>query len=128
MKRFLKVLGLIGLFILGIIAVGLYFVFIVNPHHRDASKATVDRSAARVERGRYLVNHVSDCVGCHSERMLDRYTMPIKPGTELAGGLDFSEKGVKLFSANITSDRETGVGAWSDGEIIRAIREGIDRQ
>jgi len=32
-----------------------------------------------------------------------------------------------IVAANITPDRETGIGAWSDGEKIRAIREGIDR-
>ena len=32
-----------------------------------------------------------------------------------------------LIAPNITPDRETGIGAWSDDEIIRAIRTGIAR-
>ncbi|HEX8254520.1 MAG TPA: c-type cytochrome, partial [Thermoanaerobaculia bacterium] len=33
-----------------------------------------------------------------------------------------------LAASNITPDRATGIGAWTDGEIIRAIREGVDRE
>ena len=32
-----------------------------------------------------------------------------------------------FYSSNITPDPETGIGTWTDGEKIRAIREGIDK-
>jgi hypothetical protein len=33
-----------------------------------------------------------------------------------------------LYGSNITPDTEAGIGAWSDGELVRAIREGLDRE
>lgn len=75
-----------------------------------------------VERGRYLVETIAGCGNCHT---------PMGPGgpdpdRHLAGGLvvlDVPE--MRAVSPNITPDRETGIGAWSDAEIARAIREGV---
>jgi mono/diheme cytochrome c family protein len=33
-----------------------------------------------------------------------------------------------LYSTNITPDKDTGIGAWSDDEFVRALHEGIDRE
>jgi len=33
-----------------------------------------------------------------------------------------------LYGSNLTPDPETGIGAWSDGGLVRAIREGLDRE
>ena len=56
--------------------------------------------------------------------------IPVKPGTEGVGGYIFDKNigfpGV-VAAQNITCDAEFGLGKWSDGEIIRAFREGIDR-
>jgi mono/diheme cytochrome c family protein len=124
MKRFLKVLGTVVVLLVALAVAAIFFFF---PRSRAASAESIERTPERVARGRYLVEHVSDCVACHSERLVDRYAMPIRPGTEGGGGLDFSEGKLRLFTANITPDRETGIGAWSDGEIMRAIREGVRR-
>jgi mono/diheme cytochrome c family protein len=45
----------------------------------------------------------------------------------LAGGLKLDEPFGVVIVSNITPDRETGIGAWTDEEIIRAIREGKGR-
>jgi len=45
-------------------------------------------------------------------------------GVKFAGGSWFEMDGVEAYSANITSDRQTGIGKWSDRELIKAIREG----
>lgn len=60
---------------------------------------------AAVERGRYLVT-IGICQGCHL--------------SNLAGGRRTGGN----ISANITPDRETGIGAWTDEQIIEAIRNG----
>ncbi|RMF35419.1 MAG: cytochrome C [Alphaproteobacteria bacterium] len=72
-----------------------------------------------LERGTYLMRGIVACGSCH--------TPPAGPfkGKELAGGFVFDEEPFTTYAANITPDRETGIGAWSDEEIIRAIREGI---
>jgi mono/diheme cytochrome c family protein len=47
------------------------------------------------------------------------------PGKEYAGGPPIKEAPFDAYPANITPDVETGIGSWSDAEIVRAIREGV---
>ncbi len=83
---------------------------------------------ARIERGRYLVNHVSLCFLCHSEVDWKREGFPPLPGRAGVGGLwrDESVPFATLYAANLTPD-ETGIGSWSDAELDRAIRRGIGK-
>lgn len=76
-----------------------------------------------VERGRYLVESIAGCGNCHS---LQNAGGPI-PGKELAGGPPMKEPVFEAYAPNLTPDHATGLGAWSDDEIVRAIREGISR-
>lgn len=73
-----------------------------------------------LERGAYLVKGIGGCGNCHTPR-----GGPMK-GVELAGGNSFGgDKGpFKSYASNITPDRETGIGAWTDAQIVRAIRQG----
>jgi len=72
-----------------------------------------------LERGTYLMQGVVACGNCH--------TAPGGPmaDKELSGGLKWDEPPFTTYATNITPDRETGIGAWSDAEIIRSFREGI---
>jgi hypothetical protein len=110
------------------IAIGIFqFAF---PRKRPAPAIRIVATAARLARGRYLFWNVAICGNCHSGRDASRYGMPVVPGTIGQGGFAFDRRmGVPgvVYSANITSDRTTGIGGWSDGEILRAIREGISR-
>lgn len=128
--RFLKILGGILLVVVVVVAALLGWLLVRKPAQRPAAAEKIDPTSERLARGKYLVEHVTACLGCHSEHLWDRYGVPIKPGTEGRGGLTFDEKvgfpGV-VSAQNITPDPETGLGKWSDGEIMRAIREGIDR-
>jgi mono/diheme cytochrome c family protein len=70
-----------------------------------------------VKRGEYLAR-AGDCVACHTA-----------PGGEpLAGGLKMDTPFGPIFTPNLTPDRETGIGAWSDDEFYRALHEGIGRK
>ncbi len=96
---------------------------------RVASPPTVliPVTAALIERGRYLANHVAVCMDCHSTRDWDAFSGPIVPGTEGAGGERFDKEPTfpgTLYAANITP---AGLGQWSDGEILRAITSGVTR-
>ena len=127
----------VGKFVLAIAGVAIIFVigalvalFVGFPKSQEPSSQKVELTAERVARGRYLVNHVSDCFGCHSDHHFDLYGMPVKPGTEGMGGFPFDETfGVPgvVAAQNITPDPETGLGKWTDGEVIRAFRDGITR-
>jgi cytochrome c553 len=98
-------------------------------HLRPASDEKIEATPARVERGRYLATSVFVCVGCHSDVDDTKYALPPKEGTTPgAGGQCWGESvhfpgGV--CAPNLTSDAETGLGNWTDGQILRAIREGI---
>ena len=68
---------------------------------------------ADVARGKYIFGAAAGC-GCHTE----------PKGQPNAGGKKFEGPFGTVYSANITPDRETGIGAWTDEQIITAIRAG----
>lgn len=85
-----------------------------------AGPASADE--ALLDRGRYLVQGVVACGNCHTPQT------PEGPDDtrELSGGMPIAMPDVMhAIGPNITPDRETGIGAWSDDEIVRAIREGV---
>lgn len=73
-----------------------------------------------LERGRYLMDSVVACGNCHTPQT----PQGPQPGMELSGQPVMDEPDFKAFAPNITPDKETGIGAWSDAQIITAIREG----
>ncbi len=82
--------------------------------------AQASPTSSPVERGRYLVEGIAGCGNCHTPQGPQG---PIAEQT-LAGGLAFIEPPFSAYSANITPDLETGIGRWTDRQIITAIREG----
>jgi mono/diheme cytochrome c family protein len=100
----------------------------------------VELTPENIERGRYLAVNVLQCVDCHSERDWNLYGGPPKEpigagracmtrDTEVAG-VNVGQEVFpgKLCIRNVTPDPETGIGNWTDGEIIRATREGVTRE
>ena len=88
--------------------------------------AQQDAAAARnpVARGEHLVNTLG-CAMCHTP-VDDRRR--VLPGMRLAGGMLFRIEPFGDFpTGNLTSDKETGLGNWSDDEIKRVITKGILR-
>ena len=130
MKTFLKVCALVLLVVAGLAAIGVSYLALRKPDQRPAAAERFEPTPERLARGRYLVQHVTICFDCHAERTT-AYGFPIKPGGEGAKGFVWNRElgfpGV-LAAANITPDPETGLGRWTDGEILRAIREGVDRE
>lgn len=86
-----------------------------------ACSADRDREAV-LERGAYLVNGVVACGNCHTPRNADATE---NSQLRLAGGFLIEEPAFRAYAPNITQDHETGIGKWSDKEIMRAIREGV---
>lgn len=68
-----------------------------------------------VKRGEELVK-AGDCIACHTTE---------DGGKPFAGGLKFTTPFGTLYSLNITPDKETGIGSWSEAEFVRAMHEGI---
>lgn len=71
----------------------------------------------KIERGRYLTI-VGDCAGCHDEP---------GGGKPMAGGMAIETPFGTVTASNLTPDKNTGIGAWSDDEFVRAVTEGIRR-
>jgi len=72
-------------------------------------------------RGAYLVNTVAACGNCHTPK--DAMGQPIA-AQELAGGVEFDIPPAHVVGPNITPDPETGIGNWSEAQIITALRDG----
>src|SRR5262249_38511111 len=75
------------------------------------------QSTDPLERGKYLTE-AADCEACHT----------IEGGQPFAGGRPFDTEYGTLYSPNITADRETGIGSWSDADFLRAVHEGVDKE
>ena len=80
---------------------------------------------ALLKRGTYLVNGPVACGNCHNGRAQD---FSFVPGKEFAGGFHLVDPAFDVYTANITPDKETGIGTWTDEEIIRTIREGKNKE
>jgi mono/diheme cytochrome c family protein len=130
MKRVLKWIGivvgvLVGLLVL--VSVGLA-IFANSQFHkvveRPVYEITADTSPEGIARGEYLIRDVVGCQGCHG---------PAVPEGEEADrdapliGHEEVSLVPPFASPNLTPDEATGLGSWTDAEIARAIREGLDK-
>jgi mono/diheme cytochrome c family protein len=123
--RVLKVFG----WILGVV-VALVFVVLIyaqmrwdRKYDRKITAFTTPRDSATIARGEYIFKFQAQCWNCHAGGTLDANSSP-------SGGkmFDLANTGPGFgtwYGPNITPDNETGIGGWSDGEIVRAIREGL---
>ncbi len=84
----------------------LLFLAVMSPAHAQSGDPA---------RGEYILA-MSGCVACH--------TAP-KGGAFLAGGRELKTDFGSFFSPNITPDPETGIGGWSEEDLVRALREGV---
>jgi mono/diheme cytochrome c family protein len=73
-------------------------------------------NADLLKRGQYLVR-AGDCAACHNA----------PGGKPFAGGYAFKLPFGTIYSSNITPDKETGIGAWSDADFLRALQDGISK-
>ncbi|WP_375789096.1 c-type cytochrome [Bradyrhizobium sp. Pha-3] len=83
----------------------------------------VSAESELVARGHYLVNGILTCGNCHT---------PKGPSGEISdkafsGGLSWDEPPFKVTAPNITQDKETGIGNYTDAELKELLRKGIKR-
>lgn len=82
----------------------------------SAAHAADRQAFDQIERGRYLAA-VGDCAACHTA-----------PGGKLyAGGLAIATPFGTLIGSNLTPDRETGIGDWSDDDFVNGMQQGRGR-
>jgi mono/diheme cytochrome c family protein len=80
----------------------------------NCGPAVAQASSQAAARGKALVE-AADCASCHTAD-------PAKP---FAGGKRIDTPFGAIYSSNLTPDRETGLGAWSEEDFRRALREGV---
>ena len=89
------------------------------PAPAAAVAATIRDSADPLEHGRYLVETVAGCGNCHTPRLPDGTPDDTK---NLAGAFVIEEPVFKAYARNITPDMETGIGSWTEDQIVDAVR------
>jgi mono/diheme cytochrome c family protein len=74
-----------------------------------------------VERGNYLVNSLLTCGNCHSPKGPPQAIA----GKDFSGGLSWDEPPFKVTAPNITQDKDTGIGNFTDAQIKTVLRKGV---
>ena len=104
----------LGAVVLIAAAVGLWLIWRLVDRDSDPSIPDIHPTAELIARGQYLTR-AADCAACHNA----------PGGKPFAGGLAFTLPFGTIYSTNITADRETGIGTWSDDDFVRALHRGI---
>src|SRR3989475_1675885 len=92
---------------------------------RPLTNRSFERTPECLARGRYLVNGIGECFACHGPFESNTPGWPPVRGKEGSGLENFSSETPGVVAANLTPDRETGIGNWTDDMLARAIREGV---
>ena len=85
--------------------------------------AAAAQAQTLLDRGSYLVNGIMTCHHCHTPK--DKAGNPIMKLQFSGGSQRFDEIHFSATGSNITPDRETGIGNWSDADVKRALTEGV---
>lgn len=128
MRRLIKLLATLAALALLAAVGGLLYFHTAYPDVPPPEAVTLPSSPEALARGRYLAEHVAVCTDCHSERDFSRFAGPVRRETLGQGGARFDRvnDGVPgtIHSPNITP---AGIGAYSDGELLRAVTTGVAR-
>jgi mono/diheme cytochrome c family protein len=114
--------------VLALAAVAVAAAACTGRYVRRTSAERVEPTPANLARGEYLVQRVAACGACHTTRESGRLADAELPDRLLAGGnvIETISPKMRVWVPNITSDPDTGVGRWSDDQLARAIRDGVD--
>lgn len=92
--------------------------FIINTIPQKAAFTTIPLKENVIDYGKYLVNAAA-CGECHTNVIKGK---PVA-GMEFAGGREFNLPGPKkIVSANITPDKETGIGYWTEESFVNKFK------
>jgi mono/diheme cytochrome c family protein len=130
MNKFVKGVGIGVLVLVILVAVGISATIGWRPFIGPKKRALTDRkfeaTPERLKRGEYLSEHVAGCTYCHTPQEEGPNGPELVRGQK-GGGQIFNIPGFPgtVVAPNITPDRETGIGNFTDDQLARAIREGI---
>jgi mono/diheme cytochrome c family protein len=124
-----RILLTVLIFVAVVAGGGLAYLYLRKPEAAKPLSIQVATTPDRVARGKHLFETICDCDGCHSQRDPSRFALPVVTSGR-GRGFEFPpEMGLpgRVIAPNITPDKETGIGNWTAGEKIRAIRDGVGR-
>ena len=130
LRKILKIVA--GVLVLAVGLLGAGYLYISFTWDRDYSATPMPAITASTEpdtiaRGEYIVHSVAHCSACHLLASNPKGE-PIDWNKGMTGGYTWEAPMFGTFvAANITPDPETGIGAWSDAELARAIRHKVGR-
>ena len=120
---------IISVLLVLVVAIGVLVLYVklALPNVGQMEYLKIEPTTAKLERGKYLANHVSVCMDCHSKRNWNEFSGPMIVGTEGEGGEVFDQK--FGFPGSFTSKNITpfGIGNWTDAEVLRAIGSGVSK-
>lgn len=97
----------------------------LGPRSRPLTSRKFEVTPARLQRGRYLTTSIG-CLYCHSPHDWSKHDDPILAGMTGAGQqLPYIGLPGLVVAPNLTPDKDSGIGDWTDDMLARAIREGI---
>ncbi|SDD46846.1 Cytochrome c [Dyadobacter soli] len=125
--KFLRWAGYALAAIVLLVCIAATYVKLGLPDTGPAPDIKIENTVARVERGKYLANHVTVCMDCHSSRDWSRFAGPMMATGQGAGGERFDQQmgfPGAFYAPNITPYALAG---WTDGELFRAITTGANK-
>jgi len=107
-----KIVGIVFSTIVAVVVMGISFTIgwrpFIGPKGRPLTARTFERTAERLERGKYLVEGVLGCFDCHSERDWNQPGAPVIEAQRGGGALFAGGPPGRLIASNISPDPETG--------------------
>ena len=127
MKKFKKWAAYTVIAIILIVITGISYVTLALPDVGKPQNLKIQITPQRIERGKYLANHVAVCIDCHSTRDWSKFAGPLLPNGVGAGGEKFDARvnfPGEVYVPNITP---SNLKNWTDGELYRAITAGVKK-
>jgi mono/diheme cytochrome c family protein len=125
MKTLLKIVGGLVVLLLVVAACGYGYLMFAFPKVPPPTAFKIEATPERLERGKYLNDHVVGCTTCHTKRDWTKFSGPVV-ADQLGRGGDLFNLGPagKLYAKNITP---AAIGSWTDGELLRAVTQGVSK-
>jgi hypothetical protein len=130
MKKFLKVFGRSLVVIILLLPVAITFTIgwrpFLGPRTRALTSRTFQSTPERLARGKYIAENVSGCMFCHTPHDWSALgTIATYPNLGSGEVIPLPDLPGRFVAPNLTPDKETGAGNWTDDQLARAIREGV---
>jgi mono/diheme cytochrome c family protein len=128
MKKPLKIVGYVLLFVLLLVGGILTYVKVALPNVGEPEDITIESTPERIARGKYLAHSVTVCMDCHAVRDWTKFSGPPTPGTLGRGGDRFDQTAGLPGVFNAKNITPFALKRYTDGELFRVITTGVTKE